>query len=208
MKTSEIPPIKPLEGNLGHYAQQNNQQYAKTQKLQSDQSQTDKIATPSLNNIHYNKLQNTAKSHDIAQQIRNTQETISAIDTNLAKMQSALESVVKIYPPYPPGSSERIDALRQFSAIRNMIDQLASPPTNKSAKFAHLEKESVNKPLSIDHYHMHAGKGGLDIPDLDSNSSDQQIRSTIEKIAAAHKTVGSRQQAFVSYANGLIAQIN
>jgi hypothetical protein len=86
----------------------------------------DTVRKPQLDHIHFNKIEaSNALAADISLMIRKVNQSMEAISSHLEEMRTSLESVVKIYPPYPPGSSERIEALRKFSALRNMIDQTA-----------------------------------------------------------------------------------
>lgn len=222
MKTPPIPPIKMPEGDLGQLPQRQYQQYAATKGQPTDNAVSD-IITPSFeNHINLNKLENTnAQYHDLAQQIRDVKETMESIGVNLSEMRDALESIVKIFPPYPPGSSERIEALRQFTALRNMIDQLTAPQTNDGmdnimadpdihphAGNLQIANNSSGKRLTITHQPVHTGKTGLDLPHLDLNSSDQHISAAIENIITAQKSLGNRQLAFESNANGVISKIS
>jgi hypothetical protein len=208
LETKEIPSIKPPEGNFGQPRQYGNQQLDRAGKPVSSKTNSDIVTPSSLNHLHFNKLENIkAQFHGVAQEIRNVQETLTSVSSHLVKMREALESVLKIYPPYPPGSSERIEALRQFAALRNLIDHLAASPNAERAEFVNLDSDISTDRLGIEHYQVQAGKQGLDIPHLDANSSDQQICDALEKVTAAQNTMGSRQQEFISYANGLIAKI-
>jgi hypothetical protein len=222
MKTPAIPPIKMPESMLGPYPHRTHQRRAAPEVPQAENVLADSITPFFANHINFNKLEITnAQFHDLAQQLRHVKETMEGIDANLAQMKDALEAIVKIFPPYPPGSSKRIEALRQFSALRNIIDQLTAPQTSDSmvniladpgrhphAGDRQIEFAHSGVRLSIGHQPMHVGKEGLDLPSLDLNSSDQQISAAIEKINTAHQTLANRQQAFVSDANGVILKVS
>jgi hypothetical protein len=182
---------------------------------------TDPVNPPRLNHIQFNKLEasNTAYQN-IARDIRKVNQSMQTIDANLHQMQAALETIVKIYPPYPPGASERIDALRQVSTLRKMIDQIAHP-----AQINGLENilgnptlnpragdwtVDVGKPAAesvIRHQPVHTGPDGLDIPVIDDRSSDRQLVSAIDKISSAIGILKSRHQTFIAEANRVISQI-
>jgi len=53
---------------------------------------------------------------------------IKTVNEYVEKMKAQLETIVKTYPPYPPGSAERVEILRSYSAFRKIIDQLTIPP--------------------------------------------------------------------------------
>ena len=49
-------------------------------------------------------------------------------DSYLEQMKEQLERIIKQFPPFPPGSEDRVKALRAFSSFRKMMDQLTLPP--------------------------------------------------------------------------------
>jgi hypothetical protein len=49
-------------------------------------------------------------------------------DSYLEQMKEQLERIIKQFPPFPPGSEDRVQALRAFSSFRKMMDQLTLPP--------------------------------------------------------------------------------
>ncbi len=177
---------------------------------------------PPLDHIKYNKLEtNNIQSQDVAKQIREVHETMKEIDGHLQQMQSHLYGIVKMYPPYPPGSSERIEALRQFSALRNMIDRLAAPAgpdslsniigdpsrTPQSGEW-HMSVKDQSLQLTIPHQPIHSGEGGLDLPAPGDVGSDAQLTKLIDRTISARQTLQKRHHAFVADANRIIAQIS
>jgi len=182
---------------------------------------TDSVNPPRLDHIQFNKLEasNTAYQ-DIARDIRKVNQSMQTIEANLHHMRAALETIVKIYPPYPPGASERIDALRQFSALRKMIDQIArpeqinglenilgDPARNPRAGDWTVGIDDRNAKWVIRHQPVHAGPDGLNIPEIDAHSSDRQILSAIDKTSSAIDTLKVRHQTFIADANRAISQI-
>ncbi len=180
---------------------------------------TESIKPPSQDRIRFNTLEQTNAEHQqIAQQIRQVSETVESIGAHLSHMRSALEQIVKIYPPYPPGSSERIDALRQFSGIRKMIDQLtaAQPEEGIGAVIAQSDSHLDGSALRINagghtmHFSrqpLHSGQAGLDIPDISSNASDVQIAHALDRTIAAQSILNHRRQSFVAEANRALSEI-
>jgi hypothetical protein len=53
------------------------------------------------------------------------------LDRYLEQMKEQLERIIKQFPPFPPGSEDRVKALRAFTFFRKMIDQLTLPPRNE-----------------------------------------------------------------------------
>ncbi len=221
MKPEEIAPVVPPSNTFNRTFDQNPKSAAAAKDEFKDRPKVDKVRQPQLDHIHFNKLEaSNTDSQDMAQTIRQVNHSMESIDANLQKMRSSLESIVKIYPPYPPGSSERIEALRQFSAFRKMIDQIAQPgranglenilghpARNPRSGDWTLDFGKRNQKLVIRHQPVHAGIGGLDLPEMHTDSSDAQITAAIEKTSTAIKTLNSRRKAFIADANRAIARI-
>lgn len=183
--------------------------------------QRDQVKSPGLDHIQFNKLEvSNTDARDIAQEIRNVNQSLETINAHVRQMRASLESIVKIYPPYPPGSSERVEALRQFSAIRKMIDQIAhpkhtnglenilgDPARNPRSGDWTLKIGNRQADLVIQHQPSHTGSGGLDLPELGLDSSDRQITAAIEKTSMALPTLHSRHREFIADANRVISQI-
>lgn len=67
-----------------------------------------------------NSLNDTAKS------IRLTDQVMHQINEEyISQMKANLNAIIKQYPPFPPGSEERVSYLRGFNAFRKLIDQLS-----------------------------------------------------------------------------------
>lgn len=178
--------------------------------------------TPPLDHIRFNKLEKSnARSQDMAGQIRNVHETMAAIDGHLQKMQSQLAGIVKMYPPYPPESSERIEALRQFSALRNMIDRLATPAgaddmhkilgdadLNPNAGDWQMPGVNPSGQRHIRHQPVHSGKSGLDLPEPGLNGTDDQLSRLFDRTTTARQVLLERRRAFISDANRLITTMS
>ncbi len=221
MKPEEVTAVHSSPGDFSRSYQHKQSQVTPVKESSGKRFQTDKVASPRLDHIQINKLEaSNSDSQDMAQAIRGVNQSLNSIDANLIQMKSALESIVKIYPPYPPGSSERIEALRQFSAFRQMIDQIAHPGGTRglhnilgdparnpnagdwAAKIGNPKADFV-----IRHQPVHSGPTGLDLPDLDIETSDAQIMAAIDKTSSAMLTLNARHRAFIADANRIIARI-
>ena len=144
---------------------------------------SDTVSTTQLDHTQLRTLEATnAISQNIAQDIRSVNQTFEQIDSHLGEMRAALERIVKVFPPYPPGSTERVDALRQFSAFRKLIDQIAQP--------------------------VHSRPADLDIPTIEIDSDEQQIRSAIDKTSSSIKSLNFNRQQFIAGANQFISKIS
>jgi hypothetical protein len=64
----------------------------------------------------------------IALQAKAADRKLSAVADAVDKMKGSLESVVKNFPPFPPGSSERQKLLMSYISIRKELAKMAVPP--------------------------------------------------------------------------------
>lgn len=75
------------------------------------------------------ELQRINDSVNELAKIRKEFETrFEKVDSYLEQMKEQLERILKQFPPFPPGSEDRVKALRAFTFFRKMIDQLTLPP--------------------------------------------------------------------------------
>jgi hypothetical protein len=68
----------------------------------------------------------------IAQKKRTHDNIINEVGDYIDRMKAQLERIIKNFPPFPPGSEDRIQLLRNFAAFRKLIDQLTIPPGEES----------------------------------------------------------------------------
>lgn len=220
MKAEEIAPVQMPGGTYDQQQEKTNPSHRQRTSPQTSDFDTETIRTPSQDRIRFNTLEKTNFEHQqIAQQIRQVNQTVETIGTHLSQMRSALEQIVKIYPPYPPGSAERIESLRQFSGIRNMIDQLTGtqPSDGISAVIAQgdpmmdgpaLHISTGGHTLHFSRQPLHPGQGGLDIPEIKSHATDGQIKNALDRTIAAQSILNNRRQSFVAEANRALSEIS
>lgn len=220
MKVEELSPITMPGGNHDQRSQRTHQTNKSISADKTANIDSKIIKTPSPERIQFNKLEATnSQAQQIAQQIRHVNESMETIDAHLMEMRAQLEHVVKIYPPYPPDSTERIEALRQFSALRNMIDQItksvgddgeigifaaADGPaggTDRATQSGETKRYLNRRPL-------HLGQGGLDIPDIPANASDDQISGALDRTIDAQAVLQVRHRNFIADANRIIAELS
>jgi hypothetical protein len=70
----------------------------------------------------------TAEFNAVVKSIRIADKAMGEIETNIEQMESEVEMFLKQYPPYPPGSEDRVNYLSRFALLRKQIDQLTFPP--------------------------------------------------------------------------------
>lgn len=112
-----------------------------------------------------------ARLNAVAKSIGHSDSVMRKIGGLLEEMEKRLDAAAKSYPPFPPGSEERVKYLESYTGLRAQIDQLTIPPREDDTRRV-LEDSN-----------------GLDIPDLPKDASDEQIRGALEKIGDSKETV-------------------
>lgn len=220
MKAEEIAPIQTPGTTFEPRRHQAPHTSEATRSQLPAQADHQAVRPPSQDRIRYSSVENAnSQVQQIAQQIRHVNQTVDTIDASLAQLRSTLEQVVKIYPPYPPGSAERIEALRQFSAIRHMIDQLTvggrdegisdiiAADSKTDGKQRDLNITVGKRLLRFSRQPLHPGKDGLNLPVLPNDASDRQIAEALDQTIAAQGILRGRRQRFVADANRILSEL-
>ena len=75
-------------------------------------------------------------SNEVAQKKRTDDKMLNNLENYVDRMKAQLERIIKNFPPFPPGSEDRISILRNYAGFRKLIDQLTIPPPENSAAAA------------------------------------------------------------------------
>jgi hypothetical protein len=145
----------------------------------------------------FDKMQsdNSARN-EIASSIKSADTTMGEIGTKIDSMKATLQIIVKNFPPYPPGSDERIKFLRNFNSLRQQIDEMSVPRPTETGTIA-IKLQGLN-----------TGPAGLNIPALvDSapEATDRQIYRAINNLDTARNTLDLSRAGLASEAATLIA---
>ncbi len=222
MKTDEIVPLTNLSSNVNRQTEIYQKRHEHPTNQRTALFGQDVITTSPLDHARLNRIDQTIDSaHEFAHQVRNVHITMDTIEQNLQQMRTALESIVKIYPPYPPESVQRVEALRQFSALRNMIDKLANPThqnrhekimgsfdTTPLPKDGLLRLQVQGEDLRIHHQPVHTGQSGLNIPEASDDMSDKHLDEILTMTVTAQETLKIRRRNFLSDANRALAMVH
>lgn len=139
--------------------------------LKKTDSVTEKDSTLNRLNLLKSNLNEVAKSIKIADRAMET------IEQHIDKMKEQLKQIVKRYPPFPPGSEERIKILKNFSSERKFINSLTIPP---------IEEDFV---LKISALKNAIQEDMFDITELTQNNTDMEINASFEKFETVKKTI-------------------
>jgi len=84
--------------------------------------------------------------NDTAQSIRKADQAMQMInEVYIEQMKASLNAVRKQYPPFPPGSEERISYLRSFNGFRQIIDQLSFKAVDNGTE----KNSNINESIGV-----------------------------------------------------------
>ncbi len=135
----------------------------------------------------------------IAASARTADKRAAVVKEAVSRMQESLETITKSYPPFPPGSEDRVRALKSYAALRKQIAQLTVPPEEDAAAPKNRMRaenlstftfvlQSDGRVRTVPREELHVGPSGLTIPEVQYTATDEEIRKAIgalEKTAAA-----------------------
>jgi hypothetical protein len=148
-----------------------------------------------------------AKFNQVARSVRIVDQSMGKIATQIDRMKEQLTQLIKQFPPFPPGSEEKIRHLRNFNGLREIIDQLTLPPKEKYAQQLMTDpgrNESAGDweiaigtdgtPKKIHSQQVHNGASGLDIPALPDDADDEMIHAAYNNLDQAKAKLESKRQ--------------
>ncbi len=136
-----------------------------------------------------------ATFNSVARNIHTADNAMETIGKEIDKMQEKLETHTKNYPPFLPGSEERVQLLKRFQYFREQIDKMTIPQEPKDAMKIMADPSAnpeageweitfgENGPhKTITSKEVHTGPTGLDIPGLPEGATDDEINDIISRI--------------------------
>ena len=131
-----------------------------------------------------------ARLNRVAMNVRVIDQIMDTIGRYLEEMKAQLERIIKNFPPFPPGSEERVKILRSCNALRKQIDQMTFSLKNQGA---------IKVPANPTMVTETKDSKDLSIPKLSETATDQEIAAAIESLNAA-------KQAFQESRAGVAAE--
>lgn len=98
--------------------------------MQAPSIETDATRLSAFSRLWQHKDQAVVELRAVVEQ----QRKINAADRLVTEMRQQIGTLVKNYPPFPPGSEERLSYLRSISALRQQLDALTVPPVADRAE--------------------------------------------------------------------------
>ena len=183
-----------------------------TGRIRPDSQPTDRSTAISdhsqiTGTAHQNWAQTNASFNKIAQSIAKVDQTMEQMATRINKMSQKLQAFRKIYPPYPPGSEERVELLKKFSAFRKQIEKLSYPPQDEGAQKIIAQPGELNQNggwepkingtkenFKIHSITAHPEAGGLDIPRMSKAVRDEEIIDIIGRLGKAYENLQTQRK--------------
>ncbi|MGQ9646097.1 MAG: hypothetical protein ACUVWO_06100 [Thermodesulfobacteriota bacterium] len=144
--------------------------------------------------------------NSIAAGMRTANRTMGTIKTLIDRMKEQLDRIVKNYPPFPPGSEERVKFLRGFKALRRQIDQLSFSPYEEGTRKITPDPANVSQAAesntakggkgprpTIQTQQLQTGATGINIPELSEDATDEEIDAALKSLEEAKKTLAQRE---------------
>ncbi|MCJ7582766.1 MAG: hypothetical protein MUP98_19790 [Candidatus Aminicenantes bacterium] len=148
-----------------------------------------------------------SRLNSVARTIRVADENMGTIENFIDRMETESQRIVKNYPPFPPGSEERVKRLKSIAAFRRLIDQLTIPPPNEEFTANTVPDHDVvsktnNSQKMISELKLHQTEPeGLDIPQLPEGADDEALHAFIEKLGAAREMLRQMRSELVADAS-------
>lgn len=160
--------------------------------------------------------------NEAASMVRYADKAMAGADRLLGQMKESLGAIVKMYPPYPIDNPQRIEYLNKYTQLRHQIDALTLPPDNQrlgklvadpaqlpGAGDMEIPLLGDNKDAAvISAKPMYAGEGGLDLPELPGDSSDEEVAAAAQRVDAAQYYVSGQRAKMAEELDQYIGRIN
>jgi len=163
--------------------------------------------TTILGQADFTQLQNIDdRQSRVAAMIRSDDQQLKKFGQILGDMNKTLTTIVKNYPPYPPGEPARVKFLRSFNGLRQQIDKMTIPPEDKwlGLKLGGINGGSVSSVTGA----------SFNIPELSDVAGEAEIQSAqvqIDRAQAAsseQRAALADQAAAINQAEGYGAKAN
>jgi hypothetical protein len=181
------------------------QQLATGKKINSSKDDPVIWAKSQQNSIAFKGLQRVNDDLNyVATSVRNADTAMGTINTYVEQMKTQLDAIVKNYPPYPPGSQERIKFLRMFNGLRAQIDELSAPVGDMGGRQIMADPSVATgdwtvpigadgASVTIRKQEVHTGATGLDIQALADTATDADIAAARANLDVAQVTLANRR---------------
>lgn len=166
-------------------------------------------AAPSVNGAYADMQAVNDRLSQIANTVNTVDTSMQRVNEVIEKMQAEMLAIKKQYPPFPPGSQERVEYLKSFQGLRDQINQMTFPPDNVQARQLMADPQMYPEAgdvtvqlgqgapdVTIHAQQLHTGPTGLHIPPLDpTNTSDAEVSSALDNLGRAQRDLTVKRHA-------------
>lgn len=185
--------------NTNNLKQQQNQPQQETTKTDTVAPKNDKITIQlEIPKSTLDTLQKIGSVSDFlistAKNVRQTNEALSEGKKLIDEMKVKLETIVKQYPPFLQGSTERMDLLMSYSGLQKEITSLMIPPPPPPIyeKIQHLWDN------------LFSGQSrSIQAPQLPTDVPDSHVKAVVGQLDNLKSQVGLVQEAMGNTVKGI-----
>jgi hypothetical protein len=155
-----------------------------------------KTADGNLSQIRSQQDQRNA----LATSINRVASALEKLDLKVGSMKSQLAAIIKNYPPFPPGSDERVQLLQSYASIRKEIEEITFPPSYKALLNAKQLQHGLDGNTPLQKGTVAAGEAtGIVLPATPSAyADDDAIRSAISELNGTQDVITSQRAGLVA----------
>lgn len=198
---SRVNAIAAAQTQLKSFGESQVKQVSNDNNTKTDSSKTntnDKVTIQlDISKSTLDTLQKVGSVSDLlvttAQNIRKTDESLSAGAELVAQMRVNLGKIVKQYPPFPPDDRNRMEILMSYSGLQKQITSLMVPPPPPPVyeKVQHLWENLFSSQTNT-----------IQTPQLPANVPDSHIKSAADQLTNLQNQIGLVQEALGNSVKG------
>lgn len=128
------------------------------------------------------------KMNTLIKGVRQTNEVINNASEQITHMSTALENIVKNFPPFPVDSKDRQELLMTYASIRQEILKMSFPPPPAPI---YEKVQSTWDSLFAQNAQMLASA----VPALENSSPDTQVHEAAQQLQTTSNTLSSLSSA-------------
>jgi hypothetical protein len=123
-----------------------------------------------------------ASLSETATKVRAADQVMDTIGRYIEQMKAQLERIIKNYPPFPPGSEERVKVLRSYNAIRKQMDQMTFPSRDRTATTDPMPATTTRDQKAGAENHRTLSLKDLNLPEVSDMANDQEIAAAVRSL--------------------------
>ena len=170
-----------------------------TQDVGVNQSEPTSISAPITGVFAHLRVRQDAL-HKSASMIREIDQSASKAEELLDKVDNKLGEIVKMYPPYPIDSPQRVSLLNDIGGLRKQVDALTFPPADAVDALQELLNPQKISSEEVDDFVLGSNAVEVvktklwDIPLLDPTAAtDEEVASVLNQVRELKSSIEDLQ---------------